>query len=79
MAVCPRCRRADNLALRRTGRVIALGAASLSGVRMKFQGRPEHELSCGCGWSVCGHVEDGHLVETQRPDPRFGDLPVEPR
>lgn len=67
MATCPECgtsSRTDPTVMRLEPVLQAspVGTYSLAGVQMKFSARAAHRLTCRCGWTVTGQIEDGHLI-----------------
>lgn len=69
MATCPECgksSRTDPALMTLTPVLVArpVGAYSLAGVMLKFSARTAYRLTCRCGWTATGQIEDGHLVVT---------------
>lgn len=72
MTTCPRCGASSRtdptaLSLKPALQVSPVGTHSLAGVQMKFSARTAHRLTCRCGWTVTGQIENGQLIVT--PDP----------
>lgn len=67
MATCPQCgvsSREDPTAMTIEPFLQAkpIGTWSLSGRAMKMVAVTKAKLTCRCGWSVTGQLEDGHLI-----------------
>lgn len=67
MATCPECgasSRTDPTAMtiEPVPQAKPVGAFSLAGVQMKFPARTAVRLTCRCGWTVTGHIENNQLI-----------------
>jgi hypothetical protein len=68
MATCPSCGGSSRddpslMSAEPTGGLLTMpiGSRSLPGECVKTAAKEEWILSCTCGWSVTGYIEDGHL------------------
>lgn len=77
MATCPTCHvssRTDPTALSLEPVLQAdpILSYSLAGVQTKVNAHAAWRITCRCGWTVTGQIEDGHLVVTPNPTTEGG-------
>jgi hypothetical protein len=82
MATCPVCKtssRQDGTAFSVTRVLIAkpLGTWSVSGTQMKTVASEYKKLSCRCGWSILGYIDE-NLNFVGAPDTQTFPTPADP-